>query len=398
MEIRSQFPALTKRINNTKIVYLDSAATSLKPWSVIERIGHFYTYETANVHRGAHAMANEATLHYEDSRQTVAQFLNCDPQEVVFTKGTTDSINLIAHTYASLLTAQDEILISEMEHHSNLVPWQVLSEKTGAKLRYISVSQNGDLDLQDAAAKLSGKTKIVAITYVSNSLGTINPIKEVIRLAHAVGAKVLVDAAQAVSLLKVDVKDFDIDYLAFSAHKLYGPYGVGVLFGKSALLNALPPFETGGSMIEKVSFDKTTYLQAPQRFEAGTPNIGGVIALKPAIEFVQKVGLEAIKAHADQITNYAVNTLSEIPKLKFVGTPTQRGPIVSFVIEGCHAADVGQILDEQGIAVRVGHHCTQPILNKLGQTSTIRASFGVYTDNKDIDSLKAGLLKAISLL
>jgi cysteine desulfurase / selenocysteine lyase len=399
-KIRADFPLLTQKIRGKNIIYLDSAATSLKPWPVIERISHFNTYETANVHRGAHYLADQATGFYESTRSTVAKFLGAQTtEEIIFTKGTTESINLVAQSYGRKnLQAGDEVLISEMEHHANIVPWQLICEEKKAKLVIFSVNDAGELDFSDFKKRLSSRTKILAVSHCSNILGTMNDLKPFIEAAHQTGAVVLVDGAQMVSIEKVDVKELDCDFYAFSGHKLFGPYGVGVLYGKKALLQDMPPYQGGGSMIDKVCFEQTTYNELPYKFEAGTPNIEAVIALKPAIEYVEKIGLGNIHAYKQGLLQEATEKLRQISGLRIIGQAARKTAIISFVIESLHHADIGQILDQENIAVRVGHHCTMPLLQKLGITGTVRASFSVFNNRQEIDALVKATMKAKEML
>jgi cysteine desulfurase/selenocysteine lyase len=399
-KVKADFPLLSKKFRGKNLVYLDSAATALKPWLVIERISHFYTYETANVHRGAHYLADQATGFFEQTRETVRAFLNAgSTEEIVFTKGATESLNLVAQTWAKAnLKAGDEILLTEMEHHSNIVPWQMIALEKAAKITVARIHDNGELDMEDVQKKLSSKTKIFAFTACSNTLGTINDCKKLIQLAHAVGAVVVIDAAQFVANHPVDVQDWKADFLAFSGHKIFGPYGVGVLYGRKELLDSMPPYQGGGSMISQVTFAQTTYNQPPFRFEAGTPNIEAVIALKPALDYVQALGWNNIIEHEQQLIHLATTKISEIPEIKIFGTAKNKAPIISFVLQGTHHSDVGQILDQENVAVRVGHHCTQPLMERLGVTGTVRASFSIFNTASDVDALVNALKKAKELL
>lgn len=399
-KVRADFPALTQRVRAKNLVYLDSAASALKPWPVIERIGHFYTYETSNVHRGAHYLADRATGFYEETREAVRKFLNASQtEEIVFTKGTTDGINLVASTWGeSFLSSGDEIVLSEMEHHANIVPWQMLAEKKNLSIKWIPVNNAGELDISNLNQIITGKTKFVSITQCSNTLGTVNDLQPVIAAAHKVGAVVLVDGAQMVANRQVDVQKLDADFYVFSGHKLFGPYGVGVLYGKKPLLEKMPPYQGGGSMISKVTYEKTSFNDLPYKFEAGTPAIGEVIALKAAIEYVQVLGFENIEQYENQLLQTCLTRLSDVAGVQILGSAKDRAPIVSFNIENIHAADIGQILDQEAVAVRVGHHCTQPLLAKFGLNATVRASFSVFNNEKDIDTFILALQKAKELL
>jgi cysteine desulfurase/selenocysteine lyase len=399
-KIRADFPALTQKVRGKNLVYLDSAASALKPWPVIERISHFYTYETSNVHRGAHYLADKATQAFEESREKVRQFLNASSiEEIIWTSGTTASLNLIAESWARHnLKAQDEILISEMEHHANIVPWQMACEKTGAVLKIIPVTDSGELDWNQFETLLSNKTKLVSLTHCSNTLGTYVDIERAAKLAHSKGALISVDGAQVVSTRPVDVQKLDVDFYSFSGHKLFGPYGIGVLYGKKELLLKMPPIQGGGSMISKVTFEKTTYNDLPFKFEAGTPNIEGVIAMSAAIDYVKKIGFEKIQEIEHELLTYATAELKKIPGLRIIGEAKDKAPLLSFSIEGLHHSDVSQILDQEGVAVRAGHHCTMPLCNRFHVTGTLRASFSVFNNKADVDALVKALIKAKEML
>lgn len=399
-QIRSEFPALKQKVHGKDLIYLDSAATTLKPLSVIERITNFYTYETSNVHRGAHYLGDVATQLFESARARFAQFINArQAEEIIFVRGTTEGVNLIASTWGTTnLIAGDEILITEMEHHANIVPWQMLAEKVGAKVIAAKVLENGELDLEDFKLKLTPKVKLVAVTGCSNTLGTINDIKLLTRLAHEVGALILVDGAQLISFRAVDVQDLDCDFFVFSAHKIFGPFGFGVVYGKRELLEKMPPYQGGGSMIAKVAVEKTTFNEVPYRFEAGTPHIEGAVGLHAAIDFMEKMGMERIRAHEADLLAYATAQLQTIPEVTIYGSTKNKGPIISFNLRGAHHSDVGQILDQEGVAVRAGHHCTQPLMVRLGVPGTVRASFSVYNNRNDIDLLVQAVKKARELL
>lgn len=399
-KIRAEFPALTQKIRGKSLIYLDSAASALKPWPVIERISHFYTYETSNVHRGAHYVADLATGFFEEARKKVQKFLGAaNLEEIVFTRGTTESINLVAQTYGrKFLKEGDEILLTELEHHANIVPWQILASEKGLKVQFAKILDNGELDLNDFKSKLSSKTKLVAVSHCSNTLGTILDVKALAKLAHAVGAKILIDGAQAVANRKVDVVDLDVDFYAFSGHKLFGPYGIGVLYGKKDILEEMPPYQGGGSMISEVKVTGTTFNDIPHRFEAGTPHIEGVIALGTAIDYVEKIGYDKIHGIETELLEYATSQIKNIPGLRLIGEAKDKAAILSFVIDGLHHSDIGQILDQEGVAVRAGHHCTQPLMARLGITGTVRASFSIFNTKADVDALIKGILKAKEML
>lgn len=399
-KFRVDFPALTQKIRGKPLVYLDSAATALKPWPVIERIGHFYSYESANVHRGAHFLSDQATGFFEASRQKIAEFIGAiESTEIVFTRGTTESINLVAQTWGkSKLQSGDLILLTEMEHHANLVPWQMLAEEKSLKLDFVRALDNGELDQDDFRQKLKLSPKLVAFNHCSNTLGTINPVKDMVAAAKAAGACTLVDGAQWVANGPVNVNVLDVDFYVFSGHKLFGPTGVGVLYGKSEILKTLPPYQGGGAMISTVTLQKTTFNDVPYRFEAGTPHIEGVIAMKSAIEYVEKVGYDFIHQHEQALLAEATQKIQDLEFVKILGTAADKVPIVSMIFDGMHPSDVGQILDQEGVAVRAGHHCTQPLMQKFKIPGTVRASFSIFNTSADIDRLIQGLLKAKELL
>ncbi len=399
-KFRSDFPLLARKIHGKKLVYLDNAATTPKPWPVIERISHFYSYETANVHRGAHFLANQTTELYEQTRQRVARFLGAQSsEEIVFTKGATEAINLVASSWGrSHLQLGDEILLTEMEHHSNIVPWQMLAFEKKALIKTVRVTNQGEIDLEDLHQKISTKTKIFAFTACSNVLGTINDTAYLSKVAHEVGALALIDGAQAVANYPVNVQEMNADFFVFSGHKVFGPHGVGVLYGKSNLLETMPPYQGGGSMISEVSFDKTSYLSPPMLFEAGTPNIEGVVALATALEYVEKPGWNHLIQHEKNLLESAEKALAEIPEIQLIGQASQKGPVLSFVMRGTHHSDVAQILDQEGIAVRAGHHCAQPLMKRWGLTGTVRASFSLFNNMSDVNALVEGLYKAKGLL
>jgi len=391
--IRRLFPALHQEVNGKPLIYFDNAATTQKPLSVIEAQQAYYEQNNANIHRGAHTLADRATLQFEAVREAIQGFLGAkEAAEIIFTKGTTEGINLVAKTFGKkFITKGDEILISTMEHHSNIVPWQMLCEETGACLKIIPITPEGELIWEEFERLLSPKTKLVSIVHASNALGTINPVKRIIAAAHEAGAKVLLDGAQATSHLEVDVLDLNCDFLAFSAHKLYGPTGLGVLYGKRNLLEQMPPFLGGGEMIREVSFEKTTYNDIPFKFEAGTPSIAEVISFGPALDFIQGLGKKSIMAHEIELLTYATQLLQDIKGITLVGTAAEKVSVLSFTVGGMHPYDVGQLLDAKGIAVRTGHHCTQPLMKRLGIEGTVRASFAVYNTKAEIDVFAEGV-------
>jgi cysteine desulfurase / selenocysteine lyase len=399
-KIRVDFPVLNQQINGKDLVYFDNAATTQKPNQVIDAIAHYYKLDNANIHRGIHTLAERATRDFEASRAAIKTFLNASStEEIIFTSGTTQAINLVASTFGrKFIEKGDEIIISGLEHHSNIVPWQMLCEEKGIILRVIPVLDSGELDVEAYGNLLNKKVKLVAFNHVSNSLGTINPVKGMIEMAHQVGAKVLLDGAQATSHFDIDVQDLDADFYAFSAHKLYGPTGIGVLYGKKDLLNAMPPYMGGGEMIKDVTFEKTTYNELPYKFEAGTPNIADVVALKAALEYADNLGRKNIHAHEQALLKYATAQLLEIDGLKIIGTAKEKVAVISFVIEGIHHQDIGVLLDNQGIAVRTGHHCTQPLMQRYNILGTTRASFAVYNTIDEVDKLVIGLNKSLKML
>lgn len=398
--IRKQFPVLHQQVNNRPLVYLDNAATTQKPISVIEALEVYYKTTNANIHRGAHYLANKATVQFEGTREKIRSFINAkETAEIIFTSGTTDSINLVAQAWGRKnIAAGDEILLSMMEHHSNIVPWQMLAEEKGAVIKVIPVTESGEWQIDAIDSLLNEKTKLVAVNHVSNSLGTINPIKMLIDKAHSYGAKVLIDAAQSVSHFATNVQELDCDFMCFSGHKIYGPTGTGVLYGKYDLLEAMPPWRGGGEMISSVSFEKTTYNTLPHKFEAGTPHISGVIALSSAIDFMTEFQWDDIIEHEKNILAYATSKISHIEGLRIFGTSTEKTGVISFDVEGIHPYDIGTLLDKQGIAVRTGHHCTEPLWNHYGVSGSVRASFAIYTTTNEIDLFVEALHKSISML
>ena len=393
--IREAFPILTRTIYGKPLVYLDSAATTQKPRVVIDAISRFYAEENANIHRGVHFLSERATTAYEGSRARVQTFLGAAaPEEIVFTRGTTESINLVAHSFArKYLRPGDEVLITGLEHHSNIVPWQLACQATGAVLRVVPITDAGEVRMDDFASTLSDRTRLAAVSHMSNALGTINPVGEMIAMAHARGIPVLLDGAQAVSHLDVDVVELDCDFYAFSAHKIFGPTGTGVLYGKRRLLEGMDPYQGGGDMIESVTFEKTTYAELPHRFEAGTPNIAGAIGLVKALDFVDAIDRKTIAAYETDLLRYAESRVAEIPGIRLLGTAPRKASILSFVLEGIHPHDIGTMLDLEGIAIRVGHHCAQPVMDRLGVSATARASFAVYNTREEVDALVRGIEK-----
>ncbi len=397
-KIRKEFPALDQKINGKMLIYLDNAATTLKPRIVINALTSHYSRDTANIHRGIHLLSQRATEKYEEARECVKEFINAsNSKEIIFTKGTTDSINLVAYSYGSFLKRGDEIIISEMEHHSNIVPWQLLCERTGAKLKIIPINKSGELIIEDFKKILGPKTKIVSVAHISNALGTINPVKEIAKIAHKFGAVVLIDGAQAVAHIKVDVRDIDCDFYAFSGHKMFGPTGVGVLYGRRELLEKMPPFEGGGDMIESVKFDKTTYNELPYKFEAGTPPIAEVIALKSAIDYINKIGIDEMKRYEEELLEYATEKLGRIKELKIIGNAKNKSGIISFTLDDIHPHDTGSFCDQDGIAIRTGHHCAQPVMDYFGVCATARVSFSIYNTKEEIDELIKSVRKVVKL-
>jgi cysteine desulfurase/selenocysteine lyase len=391
--IRAQFPALDQRVYGHPLVYLDNAATTQKPISVLEAMDEFYKHNNANVHRGVHALSMRADKAYEAARSKVASFIHAkSTDEIIFTRGTTESINLVAQSLGEIhIHAGDEILVSGMEHHANIVPWQMLCERKGAFLKVIPVLDNGTLDMALFQSLLNEKTKLVAISHISNVLGTINPIKEIIEAAHAMGAPVLIDAAQSVHHLPLDVQALDCDFLVFSGHKMYGPTGIGVLYGKKSWLKAMPPYQGGGNMISEVRFEKTTYNDLPFKFEAGTPNIAGVIGLGAAIDFIHGVGFEALHAYESSLSDYLIRSLKSVPGLRLYGEADHRIGVASFTLDGIHAHDIATILDRQGVAIRAGHHCAMPLMERFSVAATARASLALYNTQDEIDHLLTAL-------
>jgi cysteine desulfurase/selenocysteine lyase len=393
--LRKDFPAIDQIINGKRLAYLDSAATTLKPHMVADEVDLYYRKETSNVHRGLYWLSENATTKFEETRQKVAQLINAsDKKQVIFTKGTTESVNLVAHSYArSFLQEGDEILLSQMEHHSNIVPWQLVAEEKKIVIKVIPINEKGEIIFEEYEKLLNSKVKLVSVAFISNALGTINPIKKMISSAHKVGAKFFIDAAQAINHIKIDVQDLDADFLAFSGHKMFGPTGVGVLFGKEELLNMMPPYQGGGDMIDVVTFEKTTFNNLPHKFEAGTPAIASVIGLSKAIDYINQIGFETIKEIEDELLTYATSKLLSIPGLKIYGTAEEKTSVISFGIEGIHPHDIASLIDKEGVAIRTGHHCTQPLMKFFKVPATCRASLSIYNNQDDIDQLYNGLVK-----
>ncbi len=393
--VREEFPILKETVYGKPLVYLDSAATSQKPQRVIDAMTHFFLRENANVHRGVHYLSERATEAYENARMKVAQFLNArHTDEIIFVRGTTEAVNLVAQTYGKThVGSGDEVLITAMEHHSNIVPWQMLCEEKGAHLRVVPVSDAGELELAEMEKMIGPKTKLVAVTQVSNVLGTVNPIAQIVQMAHAQGVPVFVDGAQAAPHLAIDLQQLDCDFYAISGHKMYGPTGIGVLYGKSELLEKMPPYQGGGDMILSVSFEKTVYNKSPNKFEAGTPNMAGAVGLGAAIDFLRSMESHSFSAHEHDLLAYGMTALSKIPGLRLIGTAPLKSSVISFVFDEIHPHDIGTILDREGIAIRTGHHCAQPLMKRFGLPATARASIGCYNTRHDIDALVAGLAK-----
>ncbi|MBS7825260.1 aminotransferase class V-fold PLP-dependent enzyme [Wohlfahrtiimonas chitiniclastica] len=397
--IRQAFPILSEKVHDKPVVFLDTGASAQKPTCVIEAEKNVYEKYYANIHRGVYFFSQESTERYENVRKVVCNLIGShDPREIIFTKGTTESINLVAHSLGGLLLKEgDQVMITEMEHHANIVPWQMICQLKGAHLLVVPVLDDGSLDMAFLDANLTERVKIVAVTQISNVLGTINDIATITQKAHAVGAKILVDGAQGIVHEPLNVSQLDVDFYVFSAHKLYGPTGVGVVYGKKDLLNAMPPYQTGGDMIDEVTFEKTTFAPLPNKFEAGTPNIAGVIAFEAAIKFVQEIGFDYIAAHEKELLDYATEELSKIPEVRIIGTAPNKVGVISFVVKGVHPHDIGTMLDHFGVAVRVGHHCAQPIMRRFGVPATARMSFGMYNTKEEVDQLIDGLKKIIEM-
>lgn len=399
-EIRSQFPVLNREVKGKPLVYFDNAATSQKPQVVLDALLNYYTEYNANIHRGIHTLAEEATAAFEATRDTVKQFINAGSREqIIFTRGTTEGINLVAQTWGRQnIKAGDEILVSNMEHHSNIVPWYILCEEKGAVLKIVPINDEGELIMDEFEKLLTEKTKIVSIVHASNALGTINPVKEIIEAAHKKGAVVLIDGAQSSVHLDIDVQQLDCDFFVFSSHKVYGPTGVGVLYGKKELLEAMPVYQGGGEMIKEVYFNKVIYNDLPYKFEAGTPNIADTVAFKAALDFTTRIGKDKIRRHENELLVYATGQLEQVPGLKIIGKAKEKVSLISFTVEKAHPQDLGILLDNRGIAVRTGHHCAQPLMDRFCIPGTTRASFAVYNTKDEIDTLVLGLHKAIKVL
>ena len=394
-KIRRDFPILQRKIHGKPLVYLDNAATTQKPQSVIDALVNYYCEDNSNVHRGVHLLSELATAAYENSRSVVQHFINAaEPSEIIFVRGTTEAINLVAQTYGRRHVGPgDEVIISALEHHSNIVPWQMLCEEKGARLRVVPINDRGELILEEYEKFLGPKTKLVSVSHISNALGTLNPLRQIIASAHRYNVPVLIDGAQAVPRIPVDVRDLDCDFYAFSSHKLYGPTGLGILYGKAKLLDAMPPYQGGGDMISSVTFEKTTYNKLPHKFEAGTPHVAGAIGLAAAIEYVSRLGMENIATYEHDLLTYATDVVSQIPGIRLIGTAREKAGVLSFVLDPIHPHDIGTILDQQGIAIRTGHHCAQPVMQRFGVPATARASLGLYNTRAEVDALAAGLQK-----
>ncbi|MCW8878942.1 MAG: cysteine desulfurase [Kangiellaceae bacterium] len=399
-KVRADFPILNEQVHGKPLVYFDNGATSQKPQAVIDAIDDYYQHINSNVHRGAHALSDKATEKFENARVKLQQFVNAKHrEEIIWTRGTTESINLVAQTWGRQnIQSGDQVIVSTLEHHSNIVPWQILCEQVGAELLPIKVKSNGELDYDDFESLLSDKVKLVAIGHISNALGVINPVERIIAAAHTVGAKVLVDGAQAAPHLKIDVQALDCDFYAFSGHKMFAPTGIGVLYGKKEILEEMPPWHGGGEMIEKVSFSGTTFNRLPYKFEAGTPNIEGSIAMGAAVDYLNQFNRQQLSDYEMELIEYATQKADSIPEIKIIGSDCNKTSVLSFIMQGCHSQDVGMLLDQQGIAVRTGHHCAMPLMDALGLSGTIRASFSFYNTKQEIDQLFAGLEKAKTFL
>jgi len=399
-KIRTLFPVLHQKVNGRPLIYFDNAATNQKPRQVIDALVDYYQGYNANIHRGIHTLAEKATKAFEATRNSMQKFVNAKhTEEIIFTRGVTESINLVASSYGrAFLSKGDEVIVSGLEHHSNIVPWQIISEEKGACLKVIPITETGEIDLDAYRKLLSSKTKIVAVNHASNSLGTINPVKEITAMAQAAGAVVLIDGAQAAAHLEIDVQDLNCDFYCISSHKMYGPTGTGILYGRKNILERMPPYMGGGEMIREVTFEKTTYNDLPYKFEAGTPNIADVIALNEAVNFIHTLGKEQIAEHEKELLDYAVEKLSAVSGVRLIGTAREKVAVQSFIIEGIHHFDIGQMLDTRGIAVRTGHHCTQPLMDRFGIEGTVRASFSVYNTKAEIDELIDGLKRVVSFI
>lgn len=397
--IREDFPILKQQVHGKPLVYLDNAATSQKPWAVIDAINRYYTTENSNIHRGIHSLSELATADYEESRAKVQRFLNAsDIREIIFVRGTTEGINLVAQSYGRRFAkAGDEILISAMEHHSNIVPWQILCEQVGARLRVVPMNHDGEFLLEEYEGLLSEKTKLVSVAHVSNALGTVNPVKRLVEMAHRRNIPVLLDGAQAAPHMKVDVRELDCDFYAFSGHKIFGPTGIGILYGKAKHLEAMPPYQGGGDMISLVTFEKTHYNVLPYKFEAGTPHIAGGVGLGAAVDYLEGIGLESVAAYEQELLAYATDALSTIKGLRIIGTAKEKASVLSFVLDGIHPHDIGTVLDQEGVAIRAGHHCAMPVMQRFGVPATARASFAFYNTKEEVDVLVRAVHKVIKV-
>lgn len=398
-KIRADFPVLHKKVHEQTLVYFDNAATTQKPFQVIDRLADYYRNENSNVHRGVHFLSQTATDHFEKARSTVADFIHAsDPKEIIFTKGTTESVNMMASILNEWIQPGDEIIVSAMEHHSNLVPWQQLCQRREAHLRIIPVNDKGVLNLESFGNMLNAKVKLVAVAHISNVLGTINPVKKIVDMSHSAGVPVLVDGAQALAHISVDVQDIGADFYAFSGHKVYAPMGIGVLYGRETWMRRLPPYQFGGEMIDRVGFDKVTFNRLPYKFEAGTPNVGGALALESALQYVQSVGIENIKIHEDNLLHKATQELKKMDGMHIVGEADDKTAVLSFVIDGIHPYDLGTLMDQMGVALRTGYHCAEPLIKEMGLDGTIRASFALYNSEQEVDVFIHALEKAIKML
>ena len=397
--IKENFPILDQKINGKNLVYLDSAATTQKPNEVIDSLNKYYKENNSNIHRGVHTLSQKATEDYEEARKIITNFIGAtSSKEIIFVRGATEAINLIANSYVKpLLKKNDEIIISQMEHHANIVPWQMICEEKKAKLKIIPMNNNGELIIKEFDKIINEKTKFISVNHVSNSLGTINPIRKIIQIAHQSNIKIMIDGAQAVQHLEIDMKEIDADFYCFSGHKVYAPTGIGILYGKKELLEKMPPYQGGGDMIKSVTFEKTIYNDIPNRFEAGTPNISGAIALGKAIDYITHIGINNITKYEKDLLNYATSKLKKISEIKIIGEAKEKAAVISFIIEGIHPHDIGTIMDSHGIAIRAGHHCTQPVMDYYNITATARVSFAIYNTKKDIDKLVEAIKKCIKV-
>jgi len=397
--IRDDFPVLNQQVNNQSLVYFDNAATTQKPVQVIQRISDYYLHENSNVHRGVHHLSQMATEAYEKARQSVAAFIHAaEPDEIIFTRGTTESINLLSRALVPWIESNDEILVSAMEHHSNLVPWQQLCAERHARLKIVPLNEDGSLDLNFLEKMLNPQVKLLALTHISNVLGTVNPVAEIVKLAHDKGVPVLLDGAQGIAHSHVDVSALNVDFYAFSGHKVYAPMGIGVLYGRKTWLKRLPPYQFGGEMIDQVTFEKTTFNQLPYKYEAGTPNVSGALGLETALQYLSRIGLDEIFKHEDKLLQSATEKLEQIDGMRIIGRAKQKAAVLSFIVNGIHPYDLGTLLDQMGIAVRTGHHCAQPLIDQLGIPGTVRASFGLYSTLQEVDAFVEAVKKAVKML